>query len=234
MLSTNPFHLLLSGGWRKDTYTCRIWQEQQFCIRIRAPTTRAVRSDDHYIFPAIFSHHGKEHSCHRYRQKRALVLRESFPSSWYRWVVVLADKKWFEPTFTIHSGYACLPSQRSWPSQTRSTVLLQYRWLVSCQPTLKEWDWKFLGIHGLPLAPWPQKNPDPKKEFWYCAHQKVVFSTWHTPCMLLFEQRMYEEMCDIVKSQFSADSKIKEQMQRAADAWRLPFWDWARRRPNWD
>lgn len=76
-------------------------------------------------------------------------------------------------------------------------------------------------------------NPDPTKEWWYCAHKMNTFATWHTPYMLLFEQRMHEEMCDIVKSQFSADSDLEKEMQHAADTWRLPFWDWARRRPNY-
>lgn len=50
--------------------------------------------------------------------------------------------------------------------------------------------------------------------------------------MLLYEQRLYEEMRKLIPSTF--DAKDHEAMYHAADTWRLPFWDFARKKPSWD
>lgn len=86
------------------------------------------------------------------------------------------------------------------------------------------------GIHGLPLKTWPRKDPTAD---YYCAHGNVTFSTWHTPYMALYEQRLYEEMNSIIKNDFNVDQTEQQDMQRAADTWRLPFWDWAMKKPVW-
>jgi tyrosinase len=86
------------------------------------------------------------------------------------------------------------------------------------------------GIHGLPLQHWPRDQNRTNR--WYCAHGKVTFSTWHTPYMLLYEQRLYEEMRALIPSTFAAEDH--NEMIKAADTWRLPFWDWAMKKPNWN
>ena len=86
-----------------------------------------------------------------------------------------------------------------------------------------------IGIHGEPLLPWDtteEKTED------YCAHWKTTFPTWHRPYMLLYEQRLYEIMCQLIPKTF-ANSDISA-MQQAADTWRLPFCDWAMKKPDWD
>ena len=87
------------------------------------------------------------------------------------------------------------------------------------------------GIHGLPLLPWPRVGGKNTPNF-YCAHNRVTFATWHTPYMLLFEQRLYEEMRELIPDTFAESDHTD--MFRAADTWRLPFWDWARRKPTWN
>ncbi|KAF2501891.1 Di-copper centre-containing protein [Lophium mytilinum] len=86
------------------------------------------------------------------------------------------------------------------------------------------------GIHGYPLLPWP-RNPKESGGY-YCAHDRVTFATWHTPYMLLFEQRLHEEMLALIPSTFA--KKDQDDMIKAADTWRLPFWDWAMKKPDWN
>lgn len=50
--------------------------------------------------------------------------------------------------------------------------------------------------------------------------------------MLLYEQRLYEEMVSCVPENF--DEKDWEDYYKAADTWRLPFWDWAITKPDWN
>jgi tyrosinase len=50
--------------------------------------------------------------------------------------------------------------------------------------------------------------------------------------MLLFEQRLYEEMKKLIPTTFAA--KYHDAMNEAADTWRLPFWDWAMKKPTWN
>ena len=50
--------------------------------------------------------------------------------------------------------------------------------------------------------------------------------------MLLYEQRLYEVMRDLIPREFATQDQAA--MFRAADTWRLPFWDWAAKKPDWD
>lgn len=50
--------------------------------------------------------------------------------------------------------------------------------------------------------------------------------------MLLYEQRLYEVMCDLIPKTFASEDIPA--MQHAADTWRLPFWDWAMKKPDWE
>lgn len=88
----------------------------------------------------------------------------------------------------------------------------------------------FTGIHGQPKKPWDTTNP---KTGWYCSHNEVTFPPWHRPYMLLYEQRLYEIMKDVIAAGTFADAD-KEAMKHAANTWRLPFWDWAIKKPAWD
>ncbi|KAL8832127.1 MAG: hypothetical protein Q9191_000449 [Dirinaria sp. TL-2023a] len=85
------------------------------------------------------------------------------------------------------------------------------------------------GIHGQPLIPW---DTSAKKENDYCAHGETKFATWHRPYLLLYEQRLYEVMLDLIPGTFA--SSDQEAMFRAAKTWRLPYWDWAVKKPDWD
>ena len=79
------------------------------------------------------------------------------------------------------------------------------------------------------MEPWDTTE---KKEDDYCAHGKVTFGTWHRPYVLLYEQRLYEIMLDLIPQTFAARDQAA--MMHAAKSWRLPFWDWASKKPDWD
>lgn len=83
------------------------------------------------------------------------------------------------------------------------------------------------GIHAYPQLTWDEGEPSKKGGF-YCTHGQLTFSTWHRVYMLLFEQLVWKHMKAIIeewKLEKDEDSIWKE----AADTWRLPYWDWARR-----
>lgn len=50
--------------------------------------------------------------------------------------------------------------------------------------------------------------------------------------MILFEQRLQEEMLLLIPSTFPEE--IHAEMIKAAETWRLPYWDWAMKKPNWN
>ena len=50
--------------------------------------------------------------------------------------------------------------------------------------------------------------------------------------MLLYEQRLYEIMRELIPRTFTSDDQAA--MFHAAETWRLPFWDWAMKKPAWD
>ena len=78
----------------------------------------------------------------------------------------------------------------------------------------------------MPYKEWDQ--PDPKDHGMYCAHSTVLFPTWHRPYLLLLEQRLHEIMVrDVIKGQFKNHVDLHDELEQAADIWRLPYWDWA-------
>ncbi|KAJ6105130.1 hypothetical protein N7523_010204 [Penicillium sp. IBT 18751x] len=81
------------------------------------------------------------------------------------------------------------------------------------------------GIHGQPFVRWDDPSPEPMKNG-YCFHAHVIFPIWHRPYVLLFEQAIYDIMIMEVIPQFPEDQQAA--WREKADAWRLPFWDWAR------
>ncbi|KIL84922.1 hypothetical protein FAVG1_11792 [Fusarium avenaceum] len=100
------------------------------------------------------------------------------------------------------------------------------------------------GIHGYPEVVWdgaPQPKTAPNVETkrpgdqpfgGYCNHNSLTFPTWHRPYMLLFEQRIWETM-QLVINDWVLESGLSaldaEDWHAAADIWRMPYWDWARR-----
>ncbi|KAL4919138.1 hypothetical protein BDW62DRAFT_209876 [Aspergillus aurantiobrunneus] len=83
--------------------------------------------------------------------------------------------------------------------------------------------YQIAGIHGFPQVYWD--NADVLKGF-YCTHGTFTFPTWHRPYMLLYEQVLYNIMIEELIPSI-ADAAVKEDWTRAAQRWRLPFWDWA-------
>ncbi|KAJ4146106.1 hypothetical protein NW754_001569 [Fusarium falciforme] len=79
------------------------------------------------------------------------------------------------------------------------------------------------GIHAYPQLTWDEGEPSKKGGF-YCTHGQLTFSTWHRVYMLLFERHM-KAIIEEWKLEKDEDSIWRE----AADTWRLPYWDWARR-----
>jgi hypothetical protein len=49
--------------------------------------------------------------------------------------------------------------------------------------------------------------------------------------MLLYEQRLHELMIQIIPDNFATQDQPSA--KAAADTWRLPFWDWAMKKPDW-
>ena len=49
--------------------------------------------------------------------------------------------------------------------------------------------------------------------------------------MLLYEQRLYEIMRHFIPTRFAQEDQAA--MIYAAKTWRLPFWDWAMKKPDW-
>lgn len=79
------------------------------------------------------------------------------------------------------------------------------------------------GIHGFPIVSW---DSEPAGD--YCTHGSVLFPTWHRPYLMLYEQRLYEIMLEIIERDVPQDEKDLWKLQAAQ--WRLPYWDWAAKR----
>ncbi|KAF5005500.1 hypothetical protein FDECE_8078 [Fusarium decemcellulare] len=86
------------------------------------------------------------------------------------------------------------------------------------------------GIHGKPYIAWDE---DPQKgktsQTGYCTHNSILFSTWHRPYMLLWEQVIYELMKEEARK-FAPDEVPS--LLEAATSWRFPYWDWAMKKPD--
>nr|RBQ94040.1 hypothetical protein FVER53263_03534 [Fusarium verticillioides] len=100
------------------------------------------------------------------------------------------------------------------------------------------------GIHGYPEVAWdgapePKHAPDKKTKQagdqpfgGYCNHNSLNFPAWHRPYMLLFEQRIWENMKLIIINwtiAFGLPVSEADEWFTAAKHWRMPYWDWARR-----
>ncbi|EPE28797.1 Di-copper centre-containing [Glarea lozoyensis ATCC 20868] len=98
----------------------------------------------------------------------------------------------------------------------------------SMNPNERDSYFQIAGIHGQPLQSWDTN--DPEKD-WYCVHGSVLFSPWHRPYLALYEQRIYEIMVKLIPKTFATQDHAG--LYKAADSWRLPFWDCAVKRPDW-
>ncbi|KAK1758806.1 Di-copper centre-containing protein [Echria macrotheca] len=85
------------------------------------------------------------------------------------------------------------------------------------------------GIHGLPFVPYNEvvgrklDNSEIGHVGGYCAHTSIVFATWHRPFLALFEQ----ELSRSVKQEAAKMDDPSGVFKTAAEAFRLPYWDWA-------
>jgi hypothetical protein len=66
--------------------------------------------------------------------------------------------------------------------------------------------------------------------------RSVGLSRLHSSCPLrfltLYQQVLYEVMKEEIIKSGSWDDATKKRLNDAADKWRLPFWDWAAKRPD--
>lgn len=91
------------------------------------------------------------------------------------------------------------------------------------------------GIHGQPFISWDgvEGRPLPEGETYhwgYCTHNGLLFSTWHRPYVLLYEQAIHQYAVDIAEE--IKDTTIKGRYRNAAKLLRLPYWDWAETPPK--
>ncbi|KAF4990549.1 hypothetical protein FGRMN_8410 [Fusarium graminum] len=83
------------------------------------------------------------------------------------------------------------------------------------------------GIHDYPRVSWDQGKPEPRTKG-YCTHNTLIFSTWHRVYMMLYEQLIWKNMNEIIDAWELSETEIAR-WKKAADGWRLPYWDWARK-----
>ncbi|KAK4227792.1 common central domain of tyrosinase-domain-containing protein [Podospora fimiseda] len=120
---------------------------------------------------------------------------------------------WCNSTDTIHKNQ-------------RSLFFLAFNEFCNKNPTEKLSYFQIAGIHGQPFVPWDEddKAPVANSKSGYCTHNSILFTTWHRPYMLLFEQVLYGLMKE-------AAAKFSEEEQpallEALQSWRFPYWDWA-------
>ncbi|CAJ2502021.1 Uu.00g048740.m01.CDS01 [Anthostomella pinea] len=92
--------------------------------------------------------------------------------------------------------------------------------------------YQIAGIHGAPGLTWADVEPVPGSEnTGYCTHVSILFPTWHRPYMALYEQTLYN-IVQFIATLYPSDQL--ERIQKAADAFRMPYWDWAAAPPEGD
>jgi len=79
------------------------------------------------------------------------------------------------------------------------------------------------GIHGRPYYDWDfNKQVSGAPGIGYCTHGDVLFMAWHRPYLALFEQILAKHVQAIAKGYNSPT------WSNAANAFRIPFFDWGR------
>ncbi|KAF2006059.1 Di-copper centre-containing protein, partial [Amniculicola lignicola CBS 123094] len=99
------------------------------------------------------------------------------------------------------------------------------------QNTIDSW-FQIAGIHGMPWADWDgvhASTADRSLNTGYCTHNNLLFSTWHRPYLVLFEQKL-QKIATGIANKFPSATRAK--YQDAAKRLRLPFWDWAKNVPT--
>ncbi|KAI0383782.1 Di-copper centre-containing protein [Hypomontagnella monticulosa] len=85
--------------------------------------------------------------------------------------------------------------------------------------------YQITGIHGAPGLTWGDVDPTPGNEHsGYCTHVSILFPTWHRPYLALYEQVLYNIVQHIASLY---PPKLHDRVQKAATAFRVPYWDWA-------
>ncbi|RFN51310.1 di-copper centre-containing protein [Fusarium flagelliforme] len=105
-------------------------------------------------------------------------------------------------------------------------------WNLSQMSPHEKLSWfQLAGIHGKPFIAWDEPPQEGKtKQSGYCTHNSILFTTWHRPYMLLWEQVIYELMK--VEAEKFTDKKERKELLEAAKSWRFPYWDWAAKKPD--
>ncbi|KAI1645927.1 Di-copper centre-containing protein [Daldinia loculata] len=103
-------------------------------------------------------------------------------------------------------------------------------WKFSQMDPHEKLSWfQIAGIHGKPFVSWDEPGENPAvEEKGYCTHNSILFCTWHRPYVLLFEQVIFELMKEVVNEYPEVD---RPDLLQAARTWRLPYWDWALKKP---
>lgn len=91
--------------------------------------------------------------------------------------------------------------------------------------------YQIAGIHGVPRQNWDNvgRCSSCSGADGYCTHDSILFLGWHRAYLALFEQRLVA-VAKQIASQYPAAQRSN--MQAAAAALRLPFWDWAAKPPG--
>jgi tyrosinase len=85
--------------------------------------------------------------------------------------------------------------------------------------------YQIAAIHGQPYVAWDNNGPcDGCQPAGYCTHQSTLFPTWHRAYLALFEQALVSNAMTVAKQYTGEDY---DRYMAAAEALRIPFWDWA-------
>ncbi|KAL2373098.1 hypothetical protein RJZ57_002435 [Blastomyces gilchristii] len=97
-------------------------------------------------------------------------------------------------------------------------------------PDSRDSYFQIAGIHGMPYKSWDEPGITAQETHLkgYCVHANSLFPIWHRPYLLLYEQRIYEIMVDVIIPRLRLPGRVEEEWLEAAYQWRLPFWDWAK------
>ncbi|KAF2758743.1 tyrosinase [Pseudovirgaria hyperparasitica] len=120
------------------------------------------------------------------------------------------------------------------PQDARQVILffLALDRFQKVHPSDRDSYFQIAGIHGYPYESWDEDNLTETEiqgagntRRGYCMHANALFPVWHRPYLLLYEQRIYESMLEIIEER---PNDSKDEWKKAANTWRLPFWDWAK------
>ncbi|KAI1768268.1 Di-copper centre-containing protein [Hypoxylon sp. FL1150] len=90
--------------------------------------------------------------------------------------------------------------------------------------------YQITGIHGAPGLTWHDVSPTAGNEHsGYCTHVSILFPTWHRPYLALYEQVLYN-IVQYIASYYPLE--LHDRFQKAADNFRVPYWDWAAAHPD--